>query len=73
MSKRKLVKVEALVAFYINVPAELEDKQEVYNFLANNVSYGDAFGNVRDDTMVMDEVLCIEEEVVDMDFDEVDG
>lgn len=71
--KQKLVKVEALVAFYIKVPAELDDKQEVYNFLANNVSYTDAFGAVKDDTMEMDEVICIEEEVVDMDWDEVDA
>jgi len=69
----KVVKVEAIVAFYIQVPDECDDKQEVYNFMANNVSYTDAFEGISDpdQTMRITEVNCVEEDIVDMDFADI--
>ena len=64
----KVVKVEAIVAVYITVPDEAE-KQDVYNFCANNISYMDAFLGVADDTMRITDVLVVDEEV-EMDWDE---
>ena len=64
----KVVKVEAIVAIYITVPDET-DKQEVYNFCANNLSYMDAFLGAADDTMRVTDVLVVDEEV-EMDWDE---
>ena len=66
----KIVKVEAIVALYITVPDETE-KQEVYNFCANNISYMDAFLGVADDTMRVTEVNVVDEEV-EMDWDDAD-
>ena len=64
----KIVKVEAIVALYIKVPDETE-KQEVYNFCANNISYMDAFLGVADDTMRVTDVIVVDEDV-EMDWDD---
>ena len=68
----KVVKVEAIVSLYITVPDETE-KQEVYNFCANNILYRDAFLGVADDTMRVTNVIVVDEEV-EMDYtDEEDA
>ena len=64
----KIVKVEAIVSLYITVPDETE-KQEVYNFCANNISYMDAFLGVADDTMRVTDVIVVDEDV-EMDWDD---
>lgn len=64
----KVVKVETLVNIYITVPDEA-DKQAVYNFCANNLSYMDAFLGAADDTMRVTDVIVVDEEV-EMDWDE---
>lgn len=66
----KIVKVEAIVALYVTVPDEVE-KQEVYNFCANNISYMDAFLGIADDTMRVTDVIVVDEEV-EMDWDDAD-
>jgi hypothetical protein len=66
----KVVKVEAIVNIYITVPDDTE-KQDVYNFCANYLSYMDAFLGAADDTMRVTDVLVVDEEV-EMDWDEAD-
>jgi hypothetical protein len=64
----KIVKVEAIVAIYVTVPDEAE-KQDVYNFCANNIDYMQAFLGAADDTMRVTDVIVVDEEV-EMDWDE---
>jgi hypothetical protein len=66
-------RVEALIAFYIEVP-EGTDKSEVLSFVANNVSYTDAFQGVSDpeQTMRVTDVNCLVEEVTDLDMETED-
>ena len=68
----KIVKVETLLSLYIKVPEGFDDKQAVYNFMANNVSYSDAFMGIKDDEMIVDDVIVVDEEVVDMDYEDCD-
>lgn len=67
----KVVKVEAIVSLYITVPDDT-GKQEVFNFCANNISYMDAFLGVADDTMRVTDVIVVDEDVVDMDFEDAE-
>jgi hypothetical protein len=50
------------------------DKSEVLNFMANNVSYTDAFQGVSDpeQTMRVTDVNCLVEEVTDIDMETED-
>ena len=68
----KVVKVEAVVSLYITVPNEAS-KDDVYSFVANNVSYRDAFLGVADDDSRITEVIVVDEEIRDMDYDDTTG
>ena len=60
------MKARVEVLLVLEVEHDTEDKQEVYNFLANNVSYMDAFLGVSDaeQTMRVTDVMCLDEVVV---------
>ena len=62
------VKVETTLIQYIEVPAGT-DKQAVYNFLAENQSFRDAFLGVsnQDQTFRIVDVLVIDEAVTEME------
>jgi hypothetical protein len=64
-------RVESLIVFYIEVP-EGTDKAGVLDFMANNVSYSDAFDGVSDteQTMRVTDVNCLEEEVTDLELED---
>jgi len=68
----KVVKVEAVVSLYITVPDETS-KDDVYSFMANNVSYRDAFLGVADDTNRITDVIVVDEEIRDMNYDDTTG
>jgi hypothetical protein len=68
----KVVKVEAVVSLYITVPNEA-NKDDVYSFVANNVSYRDAFLGVADDDSRITDVIVVDEEIRDMDYDGTTG
>ena len=59
------MKARVEVLLVLEVEHDTEDKQEVYNFLANNVSYMDAFLGVSDaeQTMRVTDVMCLDEDV----------
>jgi hypothetical protein len=61
------VKVETILIQYIEVP-EGTDKQAVYNFLAENQSFRDAFLGVsnEDQTFRIVDVLVLDETVTEM-------
>jgi hypothetical protein len=61
-------RVETLVAFEIDVP-EGTTKQDIYNFLAENTSFRDAFVGVsdKDQEFRITEVDVIEDEIVELD------
>jgi len=65
------VKVETTLIQYIELP-EGTDKQAVYNFLAENQSFRDAFLGVsnQDQTFRIVDVLVIDEAVTEMGEDE---
>ena len=62
------VQVETTLIQYIEVP-EGTDKQAVYNFLAENQSFRDAFLGVsnQDQTFRIVDVLVIDETVTEME------
>ena len=66
------MKARIEVLLVLEVEFEQGDKQDVHNFLANNVSYMDAFLGVSDpdQTMRVTDVMCLEEDVTDMDYEE---
>jgi hypothetical protein len=68
----KVVKVEAVVSLYITVPNEAS-KDDIYSFVANNVSYRDAFLGVADDDSRITDVIVVDEEIRDMDYDDTTG
>jgi hypothetical protein len=68
----KVVKVEAVVSLYITVPDEAS-KEDIYSFVANNVSYRDAFLGVADDDSRITDVIVVDEEVKDMNWDDTTG
>jgi CDP-diacylglycerol pyrophosphatase len=68
----KVVKVEAVVSLYITVPDETT-KDDVYSFVANNVSYRDAFLGVADDVNRITDVIVVDEEIRDMNCDDTTG
>lgn len=68
----KVVKVEAVVSLYITVPDETT-KDDVYSFVANNVSYRDAFLGVADDDSRITDVIVVDEEIRDMNYDDTTG
>lgn len=68
----KVVKVEAVVSLYITVPDETS-KDDVYSFMANNVSYRDAFLGVADDLNRITDVIVVDEEIRDMNYDDTTG
>jgi hypothetical protein len=61
------VQVETTLIQYIEVP-EGTDKQAVYNFLAENQSFRDAFLGLsdQDQTFRIVDVLVLDEEVTEM-------
>lgn len=58
----KVVRVQAVVDFYITVPEESSD-DDVYSFCVENISYQDAFLGISDDTMRVTDVMCISETI----------
>ena len=68
----KVVKVEAVVAVYITVPNDAND-DDINEFLASNVSYRDAFLGVADDVNRITDVIVVDEEIKDMNFDDTTG
>lgn len=68
----KVIKLEAVVALYVTVPDETNE-DDINEFLAQNVSYRDAFLGVADDTMRITDVIVVDETVKDMDFDDTTG
>lgn len=62
----KVVKVEATVDLYITVPDDTQD-DDIYSFLVENISYGDAFIGVSDDTMRVTDVMCLTEKIFEVD------
>ena len=67
----KIVKVEAIVCLFIEVPDDT-DKQAVYNFLGENVDYAEAFQGISDEaqSIRITDVTVPDEDVVDMDYDD---
>ena len=65
------VQVETTIIQYLEVP-EGTDKQAVYNFLAENQSFRDAFLGVsnQDQTFRIVDVLVIDEAVTEMGEEE---
>ena len=68
----KVVKVEAVVAVYITVPNDATD-EDINEFLADNVSYRDALLGVADDLNRITDVIVVDEEIKDMNWDDTTG
>ena len=68
----KVVKVEAVISLYITVPDDA-NKEDVYNFVANNVSYRDAFLGIADVDNRVTDVIVVDEEIKDMNWDDTTG
>jgi hypothetical protein len=68
----KVVKVEAVVAVYITVPNDATD-EDINEFLADNVSYRDALLGVADVYNRITDVIVVDEEIKDMNWDDTTG